>query len=249
MKISLVLSGGAARGAFHLGVIEALKEKGIEIEAISGSSIGAIIATSLSANVSPKEQLEIFKSKAFRKSFKFNGFKKGFLKIDQKKAVLKELVPIKNLEDGNIKVHITTIDLERGDVVRFNEGEAIPLCIASSAVVPLFKPIAYKDYQLVDGGIMDNLPVYPLKEYGFPIVAVDLHPQEDGFKNSLWGIIKRTIFLMWRASVQEQMKECDYYISNEKLKNYSLFSFKNLDELFQLGYETALEHELLQSFN
>ncbi|HHB93712.1 MAG TPA: patatin [Campylobacterales bacterium] len=246
MKISLVLSGGAARGAFHLGVIEALLQKGIEIEAISGSSIGAIIASSLSANISPKEQLEIFKSKAFRKSFKFNSLKKGFLKIDQKKSVLKELIPIKNIEDGRIKVHITTIDLKRGEIVRFNQGEAITLCIASSAVVPLFKPISYQNYQLADGGIMDNLPVYPLKKYNFPIVAVDLHPQEDGFKNSLWGIIKRTIFLMWRASVQERIKECDYYISNEKLKNYSLFSFKKLDELFQLGYETALEHKLLQ---
>ena len=54
MKINLVLSGGAARGAFHLGIIEALLENGVEIEAISGSSIGAIIGVSLAAGVSPK---------------------------------------------------------------------------------------------------------------------------------------------------------------------------------------------------
>jgi len=57
MKISLVLSGGAARGGFHLGVIEALLEKDFQIEAVSGSSIGALIGMSLSAGVTPQEQI------------------------------------------------------------------------------------------------------------------------------------------------------------------------------------------------
>jgi len=239
MKISLVLSGGAARGAFHLGAISALQELGYEIKAVSGSSIGAIIAMSLAAGVSPKKQLEIFKSKAFRKTFKFNGLKKGILKIDEKEKVLKELIPLVNIEDAPIDVHITTIDLESGEVVRFNKGKAIPLCIASSSVVPLFKPIFYDKYALVDGGIMDNLPVRTLKQYGLPIIAIDLHPKQRGFKNSLWGIVKRTIFLMWRASVQSQIKECDYYITNQSLEKYSLFSFKKLDELYTLGYEST----------
>lgn len=63
MKINLVLSGGAARGAFHLGFLHCMEEQGIEINAYSGSSIGAIIATSHASGVRAKEQLEIFKSK------------------------------------------------------------------------------------------------------------------------------------------------------------------------------------------
>ncbi len=247
MKIALVLSGGAARGSFHLGVIEALEKKGFEIEAVSASSIGAIIATSFAAGVSPKEQLKIFKSKAFKKALKFNGLKKGLIRVEEKTQVLQELIPLENLEDAKIPIHITTIDLEHGDIIRFSKGKAIPLCIASSAVVPLFKPVKYKHYQLVDGGIMDNLPITPIKHYNLPIVAVDLHPMELGFKDSIWGIIKRTIFLMWRASVQRQISECDYYITSEKLENLSLFSLKKLDEPFTLGYETAMEHPLLKN--
>ena len=247
MKIALVLSGGAARGGFHLGVIEALLEKDFQIEAVSGSSIGALIGMSLSAGVKPKEQLKIFKSKAFKKSLKFNGLKKGILRVEEKTKILKKLIPVENIEDGHFKVHITTIDLSSGDIVRFHKGKAIPLCVASTSVIPLFKPIRYESYQLVDGGIMDNLPLTPLKQYNLPIVAIDLHPKEYGFKDSMWGIIKRAVFLMWRASVQGQIKECDYYITNQKLENYSLFSFKKLDEMFELGYQTALKHPLLQN--
>ncbi|KIM06880.1 MAG: patatin [Sulfurovum sp. FS06-10] len=248
MKISLVLSGGAARGAFHLGVLQALIEHNIEIHAISGSSIGAIIATSFAAGVSPKQQLQLFKSKAFKKTLKFNGFQKGLLKIDQKKEILKELIPLENLEDATIKLHITTIDLESGEIIRFTKGKAISLCIASSAIVPLFKPITYQNYKLVDGGIMDNLPLTPLKQYGLPIVAVNLHPMEKiEIKKSLWSIIKRTILLVWYASVQNQIKECNYYITNKTLSTYSIFSFKKLDELFELGYQTACNHPLIKN--
>ncbi len=241
MKISLALSGGAARGAFHLGVLQALEENGMEIVAISGSSIGAIIGTSYAAGVSPKEQLEIFQSKAFKKAFKFNSLKSGLLRIDSQKEILKELVPIRNIQDTAIKLHVTTIDLYSGEIVRFSEGDAITLCLGSSAVVPLFKPIVYNGYELVDGGIMDNLPATPLLQYGFPIFGVDLHPQQAGFKNSLSGIIKRTIFLLWRASVQNQIELCDLYITHHDLSKQSLFRLKNLQEMFDLGYETTLE--------
>jgi len=240
MKISLALSGGAARGAFHLGALQALQENDMDIVAISGSSIGAIIGTSYAAGVSPKEQLEIFQSKAFKKAFKYNNFKGGLLRIDKQKEILKELVPIENIEDTDIKLHITTIDLESGEIVRFKRGEAIPLCIASAAVVPVFTPIAYEGYQLVDGGIMDNLPATPLLQYGFPIFGIDLHPQQRGFTNSLSGIIKRTMFLMWRASVQNQIALCDLYITHNDLSKQSLFRLKNLQEMFDLGYETTL---------
>lgn len=241
MKISLALSGGAARGAFHLGVLEALEKNDMEIEAISGSSIGAIIGASYASGVTPREQLEIFSSKTFKKAFKFHSLRYGVIRIDKRKDILKELVPVENIEDMNIKLHVTTIDLNSGNIVRFDRGNAISLCVASSAVVPLFKPVRYEGYDLVDGGIMDNLPVSPLSEYGFPIFGVDLHPQQAGFTNSLSGIVKRTVFLLWRASVQRQITQCDLYISDDKLSTYSLFRLKNLQDMFDLGYEKALK--------
>ncbi len=246
MKISLALSGGAARGAFHLGAIEALLEKGYKIEAISGSSIGAIIGASLASGVSPKEQLHIYKSKEFRKIFKMNFFKGSLVKIDKGQEIVKKIVPIKNLEDAKIKLYITTIDLFSGKIVVFDRGNAKKIVLGSSALIPLFKPVKYKNYRLADGGIMDNLPVAPLKREDLPIFAIDLHPDEVGYKNSFAGILKRMIFLAWRSSVQKSKSSCDLYITDPKLNEYSLFKFKHLDDLFDLGYKRTME--ILNSF-
>ncbi len=240
MKISIALSGGAARGAFHLGVLEALDEKGFQIEAISGSSIGSIVGASYACGISPKEQLDFFCSKEFKKIIKFNYFKHSLLKIDEKNSILKEIMPAKNLEDVKIKTYITTIDLVSGKIVRFDKGDSIALCLASSALMPLFKPIEYKNYKLADGGIMDNLPIEPLKKHNLPIFGVDLHPNESNFKDTMSGILKRMIVLAWRANVQKNINECDLYITNQKLSNYSLFKFKHLEDMFDLGYETTM---------
>jgi NTE family protein len=237
MKINLVLSGGAARGAFHLGAIEALLDMGYEIAAISGSSIGAIIGVSFAAGVSPREQLALYKSKEFRKVFRFYSFRKGLIKIDKEKPIIKKLVPIERLEDLKIETTITTIDLQSGKIVRFSKGDAVKLAVASGSIAPIFKPVKYEAFSLVDGGVMDNLPASVFKESDLPIVAVDLHPMQEGFKNSSLGILKRVLFLSWRASVEHQIGSCDYYISNKKLSTYPLFRLKKLDELFELGYK------------
>ena len=240
MKISLALSGGAARGAFHLGVLEALQQNDIEPVAISGSSIGAIIAASYAGGVTPREQLEIFSSKAFKKAFRLHSLSQGFIRIDRQKEIINRLVPYERIEEANIPLYITTIDLISGNIVRFSEGDVKTLCIASSAIAPIFTPVRYEKYALIDGGTMDNLPIAPLKKYGFPVFGVDLHPMQQGYTNTFSGLIKRMLFLMWRASVQEKIKECDLYITHEKLHNYPLFRIKKLQEMFDLGYEHTL---------
>lgn len=241
VKVSLALSGGAARGAFHLGVLQALDEKEFAIQAISASSIGAVIGTSYAAGVSPKEQLDIFNSKAFKKIFAFKGFTNGLFHVNQQRDILKKLIPISDIGQTSIKLHITTVDLSGGKIVRFDQGPAIMLCTASSAVVPLFEPISYEGYQLVDGGVMDNLPVSPLLEYGHPIIGVDLHPLHQEKISGMARLLRRTLFLTWRASLQAHLQACDLRISHPAISSYNLLSFKHFDSLFELGYEAALQ--------
>lgn len=241
MKISLALSGGAARGAFHLGVLQAIDELGIEVEAISGSSIGAIIGASYASGVKPKEQLKIFQDKAFKKAFEFNYFQNSLFSINTKKEILQKLIPVSYLEETQIKMFITTMDLLSGEIIRFEKGDIRTLCVASSALVPMFHPISYKKYELVDGGVLDNLPIFPLLEYPYPLIAVDLHPLQKKYKNSFMGILKRTLFLMWRSNVAQNLFHVDLYISDEKLSSFSLFSFKKLQKLFDLGYERGMK--------
>ncbi len=87
MKLALVLSGGAARGAFHLGVLAYLEDNNIEISAYSATSIGAIIACSHASGIKAREILEIFKSKEVKDTLKFNYLNKGLIKVDENHPV------------------------------------------------------------------------------------------------------------------------------------------------------------------
>ena len=87
-EITLALSGGAARGAYHLGVLHFIEEEGLHVRAVSATSIGAVIGASWLCGVSAKEQLDIFKSKEFKRIFSFNYFRKSLYKIDMNAKIL-----------------------------------------------------------------------------------------------------------------------------------------------------------------
>ena len=241
LKISLALSGGAARGAFHLGVIAALERNNVEIAAVSGTSIGAVIAVSVGSGVSAFDMLRLFKSRAFRKVFQFNYFKKGILRINEKATILKEIAPIDRLEQMKIPTFVTCVDLPSGEIVRFNEGETIKLAIASSALIPIFRPIVYENYTLIDGGFMDNLPVEPLLGLSYPVVSVNLFPLNTQSKSTIFSGLERAIYLSILASSKQQIEQSDLCISDSSLDDFGLFTFKQLEACFELGYRKGCE--------
>jgi len=241
LKISLALSGGAARGAFHLGVIAALERNNVEIAAVSGTSIGAVIAVSVGSGVSAFDMLRLFKSRAFRKVFQFNYFKKGILRINEKATILKEIAPIDRLEQMKIPTFVTCVDLPSGEIVRFNEGETIKLAIASSALIPIFRPIVYENYTLIDGGFMDNLPVEPLLGLSYPVVSVNLFPLNTQPKSTIFSGLERAIYLSILASSKQQIEQSDLCISDSSLDDFGLFTFRQLEACFELGYRKGCE--------
>ncbi|ARU49579.1 putative NTE family protein [Sulfurospirillum diekertiae] len=241
LKISLALSGGAARGAFHLGVIAAMERNNVEIAAVSGASIGAVIAAGVGSGVSAFDLLRIVKSRAFRKVFHFNYFRKGLLRINEKAAILKEIAPIERLEQMSIPTFMTCVDLPHGEIVRFSHGNTINLAIASSALIPIFRPITYDNYTLIDGGFMDNLPVAPLLELPYPVVSVNLFPLHVKQKSNFFSSFERAIYLSILASSKQQIEQSDLCISDPTLNDFGLFTFRQIDACFELGYRKGSE--------
>lgn len=235
--ISLALSGGAARGAFHLGAIQALYQNGYEIKAVSGSSIGAIVGVGIAAGKSPRELLDIFASKSFRKVIRFNPFGEGIFRINQRAAILREIAPEERLEELSIPVFVTTVASETGELRRYSSGECIPLLIASAAILPLFEPVIYRGEKLIDGGIFDNLPVEPLLDLPYPILGINLNPNVPHSGKGIKKMLRRTLFLSWHASVRRQIAQCDLYLSPPELGTYPYLGFKSLKRAFALGEE------------
>jgi len=236
-EISLALSGGAARGAYHLGVLQRIDDMGISVKAICGTSIGAIIGASYLAGVTPKRQLEIFKSNEFRDIFSFNYFRKSIFKINYNAQIINELIPCESLEKLSMPMFVTALDLISGKENYYSSGEIPKLCFGSSALVPLFAPVEHDELLLADGGFINHMPYLPLLEYDYPVVGVNLHPATIAKKqNSIYDFLKRTVYLNTFSNSQNSEKHCDIVVTNDKLRNYSLVSFKHLDEMFELGY-------------
>lgn len=243
MKKALVLSGGAARGAFHLGVLAFFDDNDIKFDAFSGSSIGSLIASSYLSGVTPREQLEIFKSEEFKKNIKINPILSSFFKFDLSGDVTKKLVTIKRLEEFSKPLYLNTYNFKTKKLTYHHKGDTYRICQASCALPIFFPSVKIDSLKHVDGGIVDNLPITPFLDKNYTIVSIDLFPKRKKVihKKSInpVKIIKRKIFKKWIENQDFAIEHSDIYITNEKLREYSLFSFKKLDELFEIGYQEA----------
>ncbi len=240
MQISLSLSGGAARGAYHLGVLHCLDEMHIEVKALCGVSIGAVIGASYASGVTPKRQLEIFQSKEFKNVFSFNWFRGSLFNVDYCADIFKELIPKEKIEELPIPLWISVFDITHAKGLLFEKGDIKELCLASSALTPVFRPVLQNDALYADGGFVNNLVVDPLKNLPYKILGVNLHPIERNYhQDGFLSIAKRIAFLSMFSAVAQSENMCDILLASPKLRDYSIFSLSKLDEIFELGYEDA----------
>lgn len=238
--ISLVLSGGAARGAFHLGILHVLDSAGIPIRAISGSSIGAVVGAGYLSGNSPKKLLQLFKSKAFKQALKVNLLHGSLLRLDINAPIIDLFLNGNTcIEDLSAPLYIGVTNLEQGQIEYRSSGALKELLLATSALVPLFGAQKVNGTWLADGGIIDNFPIAPLRDLGYPILGVNLHPNVPLQKHGFGRHVARAIFLGWHSGVAQHIKECDYYLSPGKLSEFSIFRFAKLDEMFELGVREA----------
>lgn len=246
-NLALALGGGVARGAFHLGVLDFCEQHSIDIKAYSGSSIGAIISASHASGVKAKEQLKIFSSKEIKQAIKFNYFRNGLLKIDHSNKIIKELLPIENIENITKPLWISAYDLKKKELHYFNSGDTLTLCMASSALIPIFKPILYKEMLLIDGGLFDNIPIKPLENKGYDIYAINLFARSGEQKPKKFNplkSIKKSIFKQLHDNHKYSLKNTNHYLGSPHLKRFSLFTFNELEDCFKLGVKEAQNHFL-----
>jgi NTE family protein len=177
-KAALVLSGGGARGLAHIGVIEELERRGFEIVSVTGTSMGAVVGA-VYAMGKLKEFKEWLYSLDKLKVFRLMDFtlsKQGLLKGDKVLNRMKEFVEDRNIEDLNIPYAAVAVDLLNKQEVVFREGRVYDAIRASIAIPGVLTPVKTKDGLLVDGGVMDNIPVKHVKRLGDELlVAVDVN--------------------------------------------------------------------------
>jgi NTE family protein len=241
-KTGLVLSGGGTRGFAHLGVITALFEKGIKPDVIAGTSAGAIAGAFAAAGKNPHDILELLKKGSFFNYSKLQIPRNGLMKLDGLKEVLHNQIPAKNIEDLDIPFFVTLSNLNLGTIEYRNSGPLDKIVLASSSIPILFSPVAIDGNIYVDGGLLDNIPIEPIKTDCEQIIVCNISPinPKEKIKN-LIEIATRTFYMSVNKNMQLVKRYATVYIEPEGIDKYELLSRAHADELYDLGYSSTLK--------
>lgn len=237
-KIGIALGGGGARGFAHLGVLQALDEKGIKPDFISGVSAGAIAGAFIAAGKSPRSAFDLMKEYNFTGLAKFTGFKNGLLSLEKMRKDLEKKIDVKNIEDLEIPLVVTVSNMLEGKVEYLSEGPLSTLVQASASIPIIFSPVDYNGKLYNDGGLFDNLPIKPLKDKCEKIISVSISPIQklEELKN-----LKEVVFRMFQLAVNNPSEEiaalCDLCIEPPELANFDIMDAKNAEQIFEIGYQ------------
>jgi NTE family protein len=238
LKIGLALSGGGVRGISHLGVLKGLKEAGIVPTKVSGTSAGAIAGAMFCEGYEPEEILKIILSTNFFKFMRPAISWKGILKMDTIENLFKIYLGHNDFSKLKIPLTVVATDISRGKSVYFSEGELIKPIMASSCIPGMFEPIILGNKHLVDGGVLNNLPIEPLEGSCDYIIGVNCnHLPEAVNVTNMKSLIERTVIMAMNYNVYSRVSKCDFFIETEGLGNYSVLDVRKAQELFQSGYE------------
>ena len=177
MDISLALGGGGSRGYAHIGVLQRLEKEGFRIRAVAGTSAGGIVAVAYAAGYSPDELEAAFskvdQSKLFARSSEEGP---GILGLSGAARIFENFFGERTFADLRIPCAVVAVDLKAGREVVLRQGRVVDALLATIAVPGVFPPRQYGDAQLVDGAVLNPVPVLVARSLAprLPVVAVVL---------------------------------------------------------------------------
>jgi NTE family protein len=243
-KIALVLGGGAARGFAHVGVIRALEQEKIPIDLIVGTSVGSLIGAIYAYDLNSFElewtAFTLEKDSIFDFGLMTAFTSMGVAKGDKLEEFVKSKVPVANIEDLKIPFSAVATDLNRGTRVVLDKGSVAKAVRASSAIPGVFQPVDHQNKLLVDGGVIDNIPVSVAREKGADIViAVDIGEQVFNFNiNNLLEVMLQSITIMGAENAKTRKKESDVIIS-PKVGDVGMLDFSKKKRCMMAGIEAT----------
>jgi NTE family protein len=209
--IGLALGGGGARGFAHIGVLSTLERYHVPIDCVAGTSIGGVMGAAIAAGMSAEEiEHEARISTRFSRMLRLTdpGFPDdGVLRGQKLQEYFEQRLGARTFADLPRRLALIAVDLNSKREVVLTEGSVAQAIRATIALPGLFTPIETGEYRLVDGGLLNNLPVDAARDLGADIViAVNLHSFQDeemqgGIYDTRWlpGGLARTISTLEEA--------------------------------------------------
>jgi NTE family protein len=264
--VGLVLSGGGARGFAHIGIVKALREGGIPIDLVGGTSMGAILGAGVAQLWSVEELKERFHA-AFVRGKPLRDYTLPFVSLVSGRKVsrlLRRDCGDMDIEDLPLTFFCVSSNLTTGHITGHRRGRLWLWLRASVAIPGVLPPVVHKGEVLVDGGTMNNLPVDAMRELGRgPIIGVDVGADRAFTTDSeeidvplpwqlmSWLRVRRhrpNIFqILWRAgmvnsnAVTAAHREKTDLLLQPPLAQIDMLNWSGFDRAIASGYEYALQ--------
>jgi len=244
-KIGLALSGGAARGFAHLGVLKVLREHGVPIDFIAGTSAGSIAGGALASGLSIEEIIEMGRKIGWFSMTGFSFSPMGLLSNAALGAFVERHFPVRKFEDLPIPFAAVACDLETGEeVVLKNSGDLATAIRASCAIPGVFVPVNYDGRKLIDGGVVSPVPTKAVRKLGAEIViAVDVIASGAtywGSPNTLLGVFFQAAMMLLRTAGKHQHYRADVVIIPQ-IAHLRPDEISKMYEFIKAGEAAALE--------
>jgi len=267
MKLGLALAGGGTRGAAHIGAIKAFEENGIKFDIVGGTSAGSMAASLYSMGFTSDEMLRILKTFAKemlgaspksiisnmreKKDFHIRGLTTG-QNIELIIAEIAKTKEVENIKDIKMPLAVTTVDIITGKKFVFTNsninrdyyiknieiGKAVR---ASSSVPGVYSPLEFENYQFVDGGLLDNVPVTEVKRLGAErVVSISFDIDTSAKARNFVEILTKSLDVMSTKIVEDEIyiSDCAIKVNAEKL---GMFDIESINEAYKRGYAAAKE--------
>lgn len=241
IKFGLALGGGAAKGAAHIGVLKALQQHKVELHAIAGTSVGAIIAAFYAFGKSIDEIYAIAEEMSLSHISGFTLKKKGFSTTERLENLIIEQLGDVNIEQATIPLAIVASNIRSGKKQVFTHGNLAKAVAASAAVPGLFIPVEIDGEEYVDGGLLENVPVSPLKAMGVnTVIAVDLDGG-DGFDapQNVMDVLSNALDIAINTKTRAQIKRANIVICLNLREFSRTDNREQTAELVDLAYHAA----------
>ncbi len=180
-KVGLALGGGAARGLAHVGVLEILEREQIPIDMIAGTSVGAAVGALFAQGKNTSEIKKLARDFDWKQRIQAMDLappRSGFIAGRKIKRLLKSIIGDVQFSDLKIPFACVATDVNSGEEVVINQGSVLEAVRASVSMPVIFTVVKWQGRYLVDGGLVDPVPVSVLKDMGADfIIAVNIMPR------------------------------------------------------------------------
>lgn len=240
--VGLALSGGAARGIAHAGVLEILVEAGVTVRAVAGTSAGSVVGALFAAGVAPEEIGRLALETRWIDLFRVRLPHAGMVSGEGLEQFFERVIPARTFAELRLPFAAVATDLATGVRVDLTSGSVARAVVASCSLPVLLEPVWRDDRLLVDGGLSSQLPVRAVRQtLGInPVIAVDVnvggleHPHLESVVD-----VAVHLAMLWAArTAQEEQGEADLVIGVDA-RGINLHDLTQGPELLRRGRAAA----------